>query len=67
MAINIRHVDRAKNTVSAHVADPNGLHHRVGHLPGEGWFCVQHGTNCHAIGLIRPLVPDIGEPAPTPA
>ncbi len=48
-----------RRVVDATVTTGRGVH-RVGHLPGEGWFCYCTRTfTCPHIATIRALVPAI--------
>lgn len=60
--INLDYVDThaGRQVVSAAVEHPDGNRYRVGHLPGEGWFCVcPRGKGCKQIAAVQALVPRI--------
>jgi hypothetical protein len=51
-------VNQLRRIVAAHVTTSNGIHHRLGHLPSEGWFCCcARGRRCSQIAQIKALVP----------
>lgn len=52
-------VDREKRAVAANVWTSQAKH-RLGHLPGEGWFCTcSKGKRCKHIDEVKALVPDM--------
>jgi hypothetical protein len=56
MKTTIRHVVLAHRVVDAIVTDDRGHHHRIGHLPAEGWFCQTCGKRCRLIAAVRDVV-----------
>lgn len=60
--IEIDHVDTHahRQVVSAVAEHSDGKRYRIGHLPGEGWFCVcPRGKACKQITAVQLLVPRI--------
>lgn len=53
-------VNQLRRVVAANVTTPTGTHHRLGHLPSEGWFCCcDRGKRCPQITHIKGLVPSM--------
>lgn len=64
-AIEIQYVDTHphRQVVSVIVVHGNGQRYRIGHLPGEGWFCLcSRAKRCPHIDTIRGLIPAIAPP-----
>jgi hypothetical protein len=65
--IVIRHVVVAHHVIDALVVDAEGIRHRVGHLPAEGWFCgCPAGKRCEHIAAVAGLVPPMDDQTLTP-
>lgn len=61
--LEFRHVDTHPNrqVVSAVAGHADGKWWAVGHLPGEGWFCLcPRGKRCDRLAAVAELVPTIG-------
>ena len=57
MKLVIRHVVAAHHVADAVVIDDAGHTHRIGHLPGESWFCTcAAGKRCRYIDQVRDIV-----------
>lgn len=56
----IRRVDTASRVVDVTVATEKAVH-RIGHLPGEGWWCAScsRKTRCHQIDTVKKIVPEM--------
>lgn len=53
----IRAVNKQKNLVDIEIETKQKTKHRIGHLPGEGWFCIcAKGTRCAQIQHVKKLV-----------
>lgn len=68
-AIEIQYVDTHahRQVVSAVITHGNGQRYRLGHLPGEGWFCLcSKAKRCPHIATISDLVPGIAPPEGRP-
>lgn len=51
-------VNQLRRIVAANVTTDAGVHHRLGHLPTEGWFCCcNRGKRCPQIRHVKALVP----------
>ncbi|MGH3599138.1 MAG: hypothetical protein ACRDQH_02480 [Pseudonocardiaceae bacterium] len=58
MNILIDAVNQLRHVVAANVTTRTGTHHRLGHLPTEGWFCCCNlGKRCPQIAHVKALVP----------
>lgn len=60
--IEIDYVDTHghRQVASAVAEHADGKRYRLGHLPGEGWFCVcPQGKACRQITTLQALVPRI--------
>lgn len=65
--LHIDYVDTHGNrrVVSAIATHRNGTRYRIGHLPGEGWFCTcTQGKRCSHIKTLQDLIPGIAPPTP---
>lgn len=60
--VQIDYVDThpMRQVVSTVVEHGNGQRYRLGHLPGEGWFCVcSRARRCPHIPTVQALIPRI--------
>lgn len=57
--VRVNAVVRTKRLVDV-VVHSGRAEHRVGHLPGEGWFCVcARGKGCAQIDYVRKITPEM--------
>ncbi|RZU16433.1 hypothetical protein EV645_3998 [Kribbella rubisoli] len=48
-----------RQVVSATAEHADGKRYRIGHLPGEGWFCLCRSRACSQLAELQSLVPRI--------
>lgn len=58
--VQVNAVNALKRVVDIEIETERKTRHRIGHLPGDGWFCIcARGKSCKHIEFVKNLTPDM--------